>query len=107
MTVSPTSDWLDCPALLAGRAPARTRTSLCSNVAPFPRTRLRCSASCDGAEAHFDAAIHGLRFGLQVTPHNQVKKAVITKSTARITIAENTTVRVVEYATPSLVGGAL
>jgi hypothetical protein len=31
-------------------------------VAPFPRARLRCSASCDGAEAHFDTAIHGLPF---------------------------------------------
>jgi hypothetical protein len=36
-----------------------------------------------------------------------VMNAVITKSTARITIEENTTVRVVEYATPSLVGGAV
>ena len=36
-----------------------------------------------------------------------VMNAVITKSNARITIAENTTVRVVEYATPSLVGGAV
>jgi hypothetical protein len=37
----------------------------------------------------------------------QVMKAVITKSNARTTIDENTTVRVVEYATPSLVGGAV
>ena len=58
-------------------------------------------------KAHFDTAIHGLRSGLQLILHDQVKNAVITKSTARITIAENTTVRVVEYATPSLVGGAL
>ena len=36
-----------------------------------------------------------------------VRNAVITKSNARITIDENTTVRVVEYATPSLVGGAV
>src|SRR5690348_17261570 len=61
MTVSPTSGWLDFLALLAGRAPARTRTSLCSDIAPFPRAQLRCSASCDGArKAHFDTAIHGL-----------------------------------------------
>src|SRR5690348_17753923 len=64
MTVEPTSGWLDFPALLAGRAPARTRTSLCSDIAPFPRARLRCSAPCDGAEAHFDTAIHGLLSGL-------------------------------------------
>ena len=38
---------------------------------------------------------------------SHVMNAVITKSTARITIDENTTVRVVEYATPSLVGGAV
>src|SRR5690348_8966627 len=50
MAVSPTSGWLDCPALLAGRPPARTRPSLRSDIAPFPRARLRCSASCNGAE---------------------------------------------------------
>ena len=40
-------------------------------------------------------------------PRSHVMNAVITKSNARITIEENTTVRVVEYATPSLVGGAV
>src|SRR5690348_8640124 len=36
MTVEPTSGWLDCPVLLAGRTPARTRTSLCSDSRAFP-----------------------------------------------------------------------
>ncbi|HEY3520009.1 MAG TPA: hypothetical protein VGK80_03085 [Rhodanobacteraceae bacterium] len=41
MTVSPTSGWLDCPALLAGRAPARTRTS-CART-----SRLSRAPGCD------------------------------------------------------------
>jgi hypothetical protein len=61
MTVSPTSSWLDSPALLAGRAPARTRTSLCSNMRAFPaRPAAMLGVMRRRRKAHFDTAIHGL-----------------------------------------------
>ena len=58
-------------------------------------------------EFHFDVrpSMACARGSTSVFGH--VRNAVITKSNARITIDENTTVRVVEYATPSLVGGAV
>jgi hypothetical protein len=62
MTVSPTSGWLDFPALLAGRAPARTRTSLCSNNRAFPaRPAAMLGVMRRRLKSHFDTAIHGLR----------------------------------------------
>src|SRR5690348_3176651 len=67
MTVEPTSGWLDFPSHLAPSGPARTRTSLCSDIAPCSRLALRCSAPCDGAEAHFDTAIHGLLCGFRAS----------------------------------------
>src|SRR5690348_13269714 len=60
MTVEPTSGWLDCPALLAGRAPARTRTSLCSDSRAFPARPAAMLGVMRRRRAHFDTAIHGL-----------------------------------------------
>jgi hypothetical protein len=95
------------PLVLADRAPARTRTSLCSNIRAFPARPAAHRGAVQGRvkSSASTSAIHGLLHRLIARLH--VMNAVITKSTARITIEENTTVRVVEYATPSLVGGAV
>src|SRR6185312_4377768 len=60
MTVEPTSGWLASPALLAGRAPARTRTSLCSNSRAFPARPAAMLGVMRRRRAHFVTAIHGL-----------------------------------------------
>lgn len=57
--------------------------------------------------SRFDGRPSMARIYGQPNHFGHVMNAVITKSNARITIEENTTVRVVEYATPSLVGGAV
>ena len=71
-------------------------------LATFAETKVARSRSGRNNSLHA-GTFHGSRQNIQV----HVMNAVITKSTARITIEENTTVRVVEYATPSLVGGAV
>src|SRR5690242_18920620 len=60
MTVEPTSGWLDFPALLAGRAPARTRTSLCSHMCACPAHPAAMLGVMQRRRAHFNTAIHGL-----------------------------------------------
>src|SRR5690242_21481725 len=65
--VSPTSGWLDCPALLAGLAPARTCTSLCSNSRAFPARPAAMLGVMRRRRAHFDTVIHGLRYTSQPT----------------------------------------
>ncbi|HKT42322.1 MAG TPA: hypothetical protein VJQ86_08205 [Rhodanobacteraceae bacterium] len=107
MTVSATSCCRNFPARLADRAPARTRTSLCSDMRALLARSTAMLGVMQRRGSRFDTRpsmacviAHGNDF-------SHVMNAVITKSNARITIDENTTVRVVEYATPSLVGGAV
>jgi len=63
MTVEPTSGWLDCPALLAGRAPARTRTSLCSDMRAFPARPAAMLGVMRRRGSSLNTAILGLRSG--------------------------------------------
>ena len=69
----------------------------------LPKQKWLACAAGETAVCISASAFHSSR---QNVPRH-VMNAVITKSNARITIDENTTVRVVEYATPSLVGGAV
>ena len=61
MTISPTSGRLDSPALLAGRAPARTRTSLCSDSRAFPAHPAAMLGVMRRRLSSLNTAIHGLR----------------------------------------------
>src|SRR5690242_3465878 len=85
-TVSPTSGWLDCPALLAGRAPARTRTSLCSNNRAFSARPAAMLGVTRRRRTHSDTAIHGLLCGLSASawfPRQQLAKLVLLRRIQR------------------------
>ncbi len=78
-------------------------------LATFAETKVARSRSARNRSFHPPAAarVRDARVTSKTKARNHAMNAVITKSNARITIEENTTVRVVEYATPSLVGGAV